>query len=624
MDSGSQSSEIFSAAAASHLPLESFVVDGISSNGQPAFWCYFCSKLVSAEPDTLEGNLEMVCPDCHGGFIEAMTGSQPSSDVHHSHRRRRRRGGASSGQSIESLESVYSHHPSQRFQLQGQFSRENSLTDYAQRSDQEYDSGRMSLHDDLSSHRPLSRIYVRRRAVSEIGSEGYDYNDSFIEDSDTNVTFSGNGGLSDVSGDFLGDGQTAFDGEMFPNHQDDESHVGGDSESGLDNTRMGFYEWDSMDDEDDDGEWEGGGDDDDNGHENREGMGESRGDVSTEDSSEQTDQQRWLRFRRTRWRYFRRQHQRLAMNADFNLHDVIPRIFEHTGENNIDENLQNSEGQLYIGHPGDYLDARGFEQLLQQLAESDNVRRGAPPAAESAIERLPVMVINESHVADNSSVCAICKDSLSIGDQANQLPCLHLYHLPCILPWLRARNSCPVCRYELPTDDQAYEEQKRQLRNRPDLDDYSRSLNQQSSLELSADPENVYRESNAESSIVPESREEQERSRVLDLDDGVNPEHEHLPTEITFAPQAGSETLNCTEENNNVRTSQTPVRCWIALAAGPILSVVGFAMFLYFQNSSTSGRGLQSQQRHQLPNLEVQQACLNQNSRRRWWQFFRR
>ncbi|KAJ0087141.1 hypothetical protein Patl1_09527 [Pistacia atlantica] len=105
----------------------------------------------------------------------------------------------------------------------------------------------------------------------------------------------------------------------------------------------------------------------------------------------------------------------------------------------------------------DYVDAAGYEALLQNLAESDGGRRGAPPAAKSAVLELPTVEILSEQEA---IVCAICKDMVNVGETATKLPCAHLYHRDCIVPWLGSRNSCPVCRFELPTDDPEYEEER--------------------------------------------------------------------------------------------------------------------------------------------------------------------
>ena len=45
------------------------------------------------------------------------------------------------------------------------------------------------------------------------------------------------------------------------------------------------------------------------------------------------------------------------------------------------------------------------------------------------------------------------------------MPCNHHFHCDCLLPWLKERNSCPVCRYELPTDDEDFEKRKKEKSN---------------------------------------------------------------------------------------------------------------------------------------------------------------
>ncbi|KAJ7562326.1 hypothetical protein O6H91_03G064400 [Diphasiastrum complanatum] len=135
-------------------------------------------------------------------------------------------------------------------------------------------------------------------------------------------------------------------------------------------------------------------------------------------------------------------------------------ILEHlVGQDLVDEDGAVAN-DLANGNIEDFVDSRGFEVFLQQLAENDISYRGAPPAAKSAVDCLPCVVIEHYHVEKETAVCAICKELVAIGEPAKQLPCMHLYHPDCIFPWLKCRNSCPVCRFELPTDDAGYEEQK--------------------------------------------------------------------------------------------------------------------------------------------------------------------
>lgn len=96
----------------------------------------------------------------------------------------------------------------------------------------------------------------------------------------------------------------------------------------------------------------------------------------------------------------------------------------------------------------------GFDRLLDQLAnlEINGVGRlEHPPASKAAIESMPIIKIVASHVSTESH-CAVCKEAFELNTEVREMPCKHIYHSDCILPWLSMRNSCPVCRHELPTD----------------------------------------------------------------------------------------------------------------------------------------------------------------------------
>nr|KYP60087.1 RING finger protein 126 family [Cajanus cajan] len=62
---------------------------------------------------------------------------------------------------------------------------------------------------------------------------------------------------------------------------------------------------------------------------------------------------------------------------------------------------------------------------------------------------MPTIKITQRHLRSDSH-CPVCKDKFELGSEARQMPCNHLYHSDCIVPWLVQHNSCPVCRQELP------------------------------------------------------------------------------------------------------------------------------------------------------------------------------
>ncbi|KAL3512386.1 hypothetical protein ACH5RR_025103 [Cinchona calisaya] len=139
-------------------------------------------------------------------------------------------------------------------------------------------------------------------------------------------------------------------------------------------------------------------------------------------------------------------------------------------------NVQNLEANTEIGNEGfnelnfgdhehdEYNYTTEYEMLFGQFAESEIAIMGRPPAAKDVVKNLPLVVLSEEDSQKNNLICAVCKDEMGVGEKARQLPCNHRYHGDCILPWLGIRNTCPVCRYELPTDDPEYERRKRDQR----------------------------------------------------------------------------------------------------------------------------------------------------------------
>lgn len=69
------------------------------------------------------------------------------------------------------------------------------------------------------------------------------------------------------------------------------------------------------------------------------------------------------------------------------------------------------------------------------------------------------------------------REALNVGDTVQALPCnkAHVFHPLCLAPWLQQRSSCPVCRFELETDDPEYERKKE--RDRQDAEDRKGAAN---------------------------------------------------------------------------------------------------------------------------------------------------
>ena len=134
-------------------------------------------------------------------------------------------------------------------------------------------------------------------------------------------------------------------------------------------------------------------------------------------------------------------------------------FFAHSIEINMDEFGSN------------FMSNFNLAQLAQAMGTQMHEEVKNPPASKQAVSKLPIFKINHQHCKKDANGkeelpnCAICFSNIALGEPGQLLPCGHMFHPPCIKPWLNEHNTCPICRYELPTDDPYYEERRRQTQN---------------------------------------------------------------------------------------------------------------------------------------------------------------
>lgn len=107
-----------------------------------------------------------------------------------------------------------------------------------------------------------------------------------------------------------------------------------------------------------------------------------------------------------------------------------------------------------------FLQSHNISNLFNTFVDTNET--SFRPASKEEISRLSKEVIDKLNVEKFSIMdCCICSECFKEGEIINNLECGHYHHLECILLWLKKHNNCPVCRYELKTDDIQYELKKK-------------------------------------------------------------------------------------------------------------------------------------------------------------------
>lgn len=509
--------------------------------------CAFCQRVLVPDHDAT-GDPEAIgiCGDCKFLLLEDI-----ETPVQYSYYRTTPTGRRTRHGSSESAENIFS----QEFTQMINMVRQSQSSIYGHGDRYVDDSNAADSMQQSSSHTTPNQSRRWRQVYSDSENDGLDSFDSTFGESESNFSFGPSRhsyGDSDVVSyrTYGGDSDASLDGHSFLDTDifvlpGEGSDV--DTDTDIDPMHAGVGHWDSSDEEDDHGE-------------------------STEAETEQDSPQNFYvssatgRDNSVDWNE--------QLSSPEYEGSVLGQIWRNRRVYSF-TNYGRSELLPYVGDPGDYLDGQRFDELLEQLAETTSSRRGAPPASVSFARNLPRFAISREHLKHESISCPICKDFLLVGVEVNQLPCLHLYHPSCILPWLSTRNSCPLCRYELPTDDQEYEEGR------------------QRSTNTAAEIHGL-------------------RHRVVDLE---SPSH----LETSQAEEQHSN-IDSAVNNSNNSGQDGGRRRWLFIAA-PIVGLVGIALMFLFGNPLCDQRAPASRftDRRQL-NAHIGNSSNHREDRtRRWW-----
>ncbi|CAB1100886.1 unnamed protein product [Ectocarpus sp. CCAP 1310/34] len=106
--------------------------------------------------------------------------------------------------------------------------------------------------------------------------------------------------------------------------------------------------------------------------------------------------------------------------------------------------------------------AAAVEEQRRREQEEERRQRGPPPASRMALKNIPEVKIAALDLAEETNrSCSVCLEDHELGETVVKLPCAHIFHRECVWEWLELHCTCPVCRFELETEDAGYERERR-------------------------------------------------------------------------------------------------------------------------------------------------------------------
>ena len=110
-------------------------------------------------------------------------------------------------------------------------------------------------------------------------------------------------------------------------------------------------------------------------------------------------------------------------------------------ENYIMSMILNSHFQRENDYPN--VDDMSYEELLALEERIGNVNNGLN---DQQINKLNEVYFDKKKYND---LCIICQNNFKDREKVLIIPCKHVFHKDCIVPWLKNKKQCPFCKSEV-------------------------------------------------------------------------------------------------------------------------------------------------------------------------------
>lgn len=106
-----------------------------------------------------------------------------------------------------------------------------------------------------------------------------------------------------------------------------------------------------------------------------------------------------------------------------------------------------------------------FEAMQRAMVAEQERKASVRPASKNAIRGLAERALIKGVPLPSDldgETCSVCLCNFAEGDKVHTIHCGHHFHKDCLGTWLKENNTCPVCRFELLTDDAKHNEKVRE------------------------------------------------------------------------------------------------------------------------------------------------------------------